>query len=46
MNVVGSVFCVLGASLVNLYPSRDARAVDRVGVDGEKALWFTALTKF
>ena len=48
MYVAGSVFCVLGASLVNLCSSRDARVADRMGIGGNEALRFnvrTALTK-
>jgi len=47
MSVVGSFFCVLGASLVNRYSSRDATLADKVGVENGEALWFngnTALT--
>ena len=40
MYVVGSVFCVLGASLVNLSSSRDARVADRMGIGGNEALRF------
>ena len=45
MYVVGSVFRVLAASLVILgYSSRDARAVNRVEVEGGETLGFNENT--